>query len=85
MSTSWISTQTQMPDRNVWVLVCGPRWLFAGIGCWDGEHWQQDAGQILNDLVCATIDWADHEVKVEPFNGVTHWMPLPAAYKEPTR
>lgn len=84
MQTNWIATTKQMPERNVWVLVCGPKWLWAGIGSWDGEHWQQDAGQVINDLICDDIDWSK-DIGVKPYEEVTHWMPLPPVYKEPTR
>lgn len=82
MEMKWKSTKDEMPERNVWVLVCGPKWQWAGIGKWDGACWQQDAIQVLNDLECATIKWSDHNIDVAPFLGVTHWMPLPDVVKE---
>lgn len=78
----WRSVEKEMPEREVWVLVCGTGWLWAGIGRWDGKAWQQDAGLVLNTMECPDIDWGAHNIEVAPFVGVTHWMPLPDVVKE---
>lgn len=78
----WIATTEQLPPIGEWVLVIGlcdngEWWKWCGIGQWDGKHWQQDAGQVINDLECEGIDWGAHDINVAPYSSVSHWMPLP--------
>lgn len=82
LPNTWIPAAYELPERNVWVLVCGPHWRWAGVGQWDGASWQQDAGQVIDNLTVEGVDLRGKNLDCEPYSNVSHWMPLPDVVKE---
>lgn len=65
----WIKCSEQMPEPDVWVLICNVQLGGVDMGIYrndeyleDDEHWQNEQGEPIE----AYSSWP-----------VTHWMPLP--------
>ncbi|MFO0203781.1 MAG: DUF551 domain-containing protein, partial [Alphaproteobacteria bacterium] len=77
MHGNWVSVKDALPELNKWVLVTGKTdqgnwWLWPGVGCWTGKHWEQDAGLILDGL--EGFEALPDDPFIQPYEGVTHWM-----------
>lgn len=72
--SKWIKCSEQMPEPDVWVLICNVQLGGVDMGIYrndeyleDDEHWQNEQGEPIE----AYSSWP-----------VTHWIPLPEPPEE---